>query len=53
VFFTMVNERRLGIGPKTALSVDKDFDALENVNVLSSTLVRLYRAMPPLLRIEL
>jgi hypothetical protein len=50
VFFTMVNKRRFGIGPKTALSVDRDPETLEKVNVLSSNLVRLYLALPSLLR---
>ena len=34
-------EETLGTGPKTALSIDRDFDPAENVNVLSSTLVML------------
>jgi len=36
------------MGPRTALSIHRDFDPADNVNVLSSTLVRLYRARPPL-----
>jgi hypothetical protein len=44
--FTMVNNRRLGIGLKTALFLDKNFNPLGNVNVLSSTIVKLYREMP-------
>ena len=40
-FLTMVKSRILGTGPKTALSIDRDFDPAENVNVLSSTLVML------------
>jgi len=44
--FTMVNNRRLGIGLKTALFLDKDFNPLGNVNVFSSTIVKLYREMP-------
>jgi len=52
VFFTMLNKSYWVMGPKTELSIDKDFDPLENVNVLSSTLVKLYRAMPPSLRVE-
>ena len=43
-FLTMVKRRRFGTGPKTALSIDRDFDQEENVNILSSTLVMLYRA---------
>ena len=43
----MVNKIRLGMGPKTRLSIDRDFYPGANVNVLSSTLVKLYRAMPP------
>ena len=39
-FLTMV-KRRFGTRPKTALSIDRDFDLAENVNVLSSTLVML------------
>ena len=51
VFFTMVNSRRFGTGPNTALSMDKDWAPLENV--FSSTLVRLYRASGPLARVAL
>ena len=51
VFFTIGNKRRLGIGPNTALSMDRYFDPLENENDLSPTLVKLYHAMPPLLRV--
>jgi len=36
-----LKRRRFGTGPKTALSIDRDFDPAENVNVLSSTLVML------------
>jgi len=49
----LVNRRRLGMGPKTALSIDKVFDSAEKVNVLSSTLVSLYRARDPLFNVEL
>ena len=49
VFLTIVNKRRFGMGTTTALSIDKDFDPAENMNVLSSTLVTLYRARLPLL----
>ena len=49
----MVNKRRLVIGPNTALSIDKEFDPLENVKVLSSTLVKFYRPRKPLLRVQL
>jgi len=35
------------------LSIDRDFDPGANENVLSSTLVRLYRAMPHSLRVVL
>ena len=45
--FIMVNKILLGMGPKTRLSIDRDFDPGANVNVLSSILVKLYRAMPP------
>ena len=34
---TIVSKRRLGMGPNTVLSMDRDCDQLENVNVLSST----------------
>jgi hypothetical protein len=44
VFFTVVNKRRFGIGPKSALSIDRELEPLENVNVLSSILVRLHMA---------
>ena len=40
----MVNNGRFGMGPRTALHTDNDYDPAANVNVLSSTLVRLYRA---------
>jgi len=53
VFWTIVKKRRFGMGPRTALSTDNDFYPAENMNVLSSTLVRLYRARLPLLSIEL
>jgi len=48
LFLTMVNKRHFGMGPTTALSIDRDFEPAANVNVLSSTLVRLYRARTPL-----
>jgi hypothetical protein len=51
VFFDMVNKSRLGIGRKTALSMYKDVNPAGNANVLSSTLVNLYSAMPPSLRV--
>ena len=41
VFLTMVNQRYFGMGTMTALSIDNDFNPAENVNVMSSTLVRL------------
>jgi hypothetical protein len=44
VFIIIVNSRRLGMGPRTAFSIDGDFNPAENVNVLRSILVRLYRA---------
>lgn len=47
-FLIIVNKRRLGSGPKTALSIDRDCDPAEKVNVLSATRVRLYRAIAPL-----
>jgi hypothetical protein len=50
VFFIMVKRSRFGIGPNNALSIDRGFDPLENVNDLSSPLVRLYLARQPLLR---
>jgi len=52
VFFTMVKIRRFGMGPNTALSIEIDC-SLENVKVLSSTLVKLYLASIPLLRASL
>jgi len=39
VFLTMVKRRRFGTVPKTALSIDRDFDPADNVNVLISTIV--------------
>jgi hypothetical protein len=50
VFFTMVNSRRLVIGPNAALYIDKDLEHLQNVNALCSTLVGIYLAMLLLLR---
>jgi len=44
VFFTSVNIKGFGRIPSTALSVDRDFEPLANVKVLSSTLVKLYLA---------
>ena len=41
VTLTMENNRRLGLGVRAALSIEKDFNEAENVNALSSTLVRL------------
>ena len=35
------------------LSIDRDFDLGANVNILRSTLVRIYRAMLPLIRLDL
>jgi len=49
-FLIIVGSSRLGMGPRTALSIDRDFDPAEIVNVLISTLVRLYCARTPLLR---
>jgi len=49
----MVNYRRFGMGPRTALSIDNDFDPPENVKVFSSTLVGLYRARFPFFSDEL
>jgi len=37
----MVNNRRFGMGHRTVLSVDTDFDPTANVNILSSTLLTL------------
>ena len=44
VFLTMVNNRRLGRTPNTALLMVRDCGPPENVKVLSSTLVKLYLA---------
>ena len=52
VFFIMVNKIRFGMGPKTRLSIDREFDPGANVNVMSSTLVKLYRAIAPPLRVS-
>jgi len=51
--FNLVNKMRLGMGPKTRLSIDREFDVGANVNVLSSTLFKLYRAMPTSSRVEM
>ena len=53
LFLIIVNSRRFGSCPRMALSMDKDFGPGEKVKVLSSTLVRLYRARPPLARVVL
>jgi len=37
---------------KTRLSIDREFDPGANVNVLSSTLVKLHRAIPPSFRVS-
>ena len=50
VFFITVNRRRLGIGRNTALCMDSDCAPLQNVEVLSSTVVTLYFAKAPLQR---
>jgi len=50
LFFFIVNKSLFGTGPRIALSMDSDLDPLENVKDLSSTLVMLYLATPPLLR---
>ena len=42
---------RMGIGPKTRLSIDREFDPGANVNDLSSTPVKLYRAIAPSVRV--
>ena len=49
----MVNKRILGTGPRTALSIDRDFDPAEKVKVVSSTLVSLYCATFLFLSVEL
>ena len=49
----MVKKKTFMNGSKTALSMDKDFNPLGDVNVLISTVVKLYRAMPHLLRVVL
>jgi hypothetical protein len=36
-FLSIMNKRRLGMGPNTVLFMDSDCDPLANVNVLSST----------------
>ena len=41
------------MGPRTALSIDKDFDPAENVNILCSTLVTIKRATLPFLSVGL
>jgi len=50
---TMVNNRLLGMGLRTALSIDRDFDPAVNVNVLSSTLVSLQGARLPFFNVEM
>ena len=41
---------RYGMGPNMELSIDSDCEPLENVKVLSSTLVKLYFAIAPAYR---
>ena len=53
VFLTMVNIRRFGMDPNTAFSIERDCCPFENVIVLSSTVVKLYLAISPLLRVLL
>jgi len=43
----MVNIKRFGRTPSTALSIDRDREPLANVKVLNSTLVKLYLAGYP------
>ena len=45
--FTIVNIKRFGRTPSTALSIDRDRWTLANVKVLNSTLVKLYLAGYP------
>jgi len=40
-FLNYGEQQIFGVGHRTALSTNKDFDPAENVNALSSTLVRL------------
>ena len=51
--FIIVKINRFGMLPYTALSIHSDCDPLENVKDLSSTLVKLYLARNPLLRVSL
>jgi len=51
--FAMVNRMRLGMGPNTALSMDSDCSPSEDVEVLSSNLVRLHRASASFATVEL
>ena len=44
--------RLFGTGPNTALSIDRRFDPAENVNVVRSTPVMLYRAIAPVFNVE-
>jgi len=37
--------------PKTRLCIDREFDPVANVNDMSSTLVKLFRARPPSFRV--
>jgi len=53
VFFTIVNIKRFGKIPSTALSIESDREPLANVKVLSSTLVKLYLAGNPLIRVSI
>jgi hypothetical protein len=51
VIFIIVKVNRFGMVPNTTLSMERDFDSLEYVKDVSSTLVKLYLSSIPLLRV--
>ena len=53
LFFIAVKINRFGMVPYTESSIERDCDPLENVKVLSSTLVNLYLTRNPFLRVSL
>ena len=53
LFLSFANSKCFGICSRTALSMDKDFGPEKNVNILSSTPVKLCIERTPLARVVL
>ena len=49
----ILDSRRLGLGPWTALSIDRDYDPADNVNVSRLTFVRFYCTITTMIRVVL